>query len=551
MNELRASNLDRIDGHDFDVLVVGGGINGAVVAAALASRGADVALVERGDFAGATSQETSNLVWGGITYLGNYELRLVRKLCRSRNRLMAAYPANIREIRFLAALGATAPYPRWLAGAGTVAYWGIGGFRTASPRVLSTRSLGRREPLVNLSGVRGAIEYADAYLADNDARFVFGFVRSALDLGAAAVNYVELTGAERAAGRWRVALRDHDAGRSLTCGARVIVNAAGPFVGALNDSLGARAAHRIVHSKGIHLVVDRLVPDERVLAFFDDTRRLFYVIPMGCRSVIGTTDTRVDDPDVHVTDDDRDFLLEQINARLDLPAPLGPADVIAERCGTRPLVVPTGGGDERDAEWTSLSRRHEIDVDADHGVVTIFGGKLTDCLNVGEAAAAAVGELGVGLAADDGSWFGEPSVETHRTFVRQAQGLRLDELRRRAGQEPLSTRLWRRYGRRAFEMLDAVREDRSMSEDVMGSAGHVRVELHHTARNEMVVRLDDFLRRRSTIAQVVRDEDIRGSGGLAEVAEVLFGADASARLREHYGPDFVAAGVGEEPLGTA
>ena len=100
-----------------------------------------------------------------------------------------------------------------------------------------------------------------------------------------------------------------------------------------------------MYSKGIHLVVPRLTTTrhDRVLAFFDDTQRLFYVIPMGRRSVIGTTDTRVDTPFTHVTDDDREFLLEQINARLDLPEPLTVADVIAERSGVRPLVVSVRG----------------------------------------------------------------------------------------------------------------------------------------------------------------------------------------------------------------
>lgn len=101
---LREANISKLDQGHFDVLVVGGGINGAVSAAALASRGARVAVIDRGDFAGFTSMESSNLVWGGFKYLENYEFRLVRNLCKSRNHLIKAYPANLREIRFLAAL---------------------------------------------------------------------------------------------------------------------------------------------------------------------------------------------------------------------------------------------------------------------------------------------------------------------------------------------------------------------------------------------------------------------------------------------------------------
>ncbi len=105
----RATNITRLRDGLFDVLVVGGGINGAVSAASLAGRGASVALIDRSDFGSFTSQESSNLVWGGFKYLENYELPLVFNLCRSRNRLMKSYPDNIREIVFLAARDSIAP----------------------------------------------------------------------------------------------------------------------------------------------------------------------------------------------------------------------------------------------------------------------------------------------------------------------------------------------------------------------------------------------------------------------------------------------------------
>jgi glycerol-3-phosphate dehydrogenase len=540
MSELRSRSLDRLDGGELDVLIIGGGINGAVASAALSGRGASIGLVDRGDFASATSQESSNLVWGGFKYLEHYDIGLVRKLCRSRNRLMRAYPANIAEIGFLAALGRTAPFPHWLAGIGSYAYWAIGDFKTAAPRMLSRQAVERLEPVIDTSEVKGGVEYADAHLKDNDARFTFSFVRTALDHGAAVANYVEVVGAERAAGVWRVGLRDLDEGRDLSVTARVLVNAAGPFADTVNGMLEVSPVHRIVHSKGIHLIVDQLTTNERVLAFFDDTRRLFYVIPMGRRSMIGTTDTRVAEPTKDVTEEDRAFLLDQINDRLDLPSPLTTDDIIAERCGTRPLVVRATGDDRLDAEWTSLSRKHELEVDAEREVVSILGGKLTDCLNVGEEIAEAVAGLGVVLEPQDGPWYGEPPAATRRAFYRQARAIRLDDLRDKPGVEPLSDRLWRRYGQRAFDLLDAIREDPTMGEDIMDAADYLRAELHHTARHEMVTRLDDFLRRRSKIAQVVRDDEVRRSTGLGEVAEVLFGAEAREKLIDHFGSDVTA-----------
>jgi glycerol-3-phosphate dehydrogenase len=548
---LRRTAISRMKNGHVDVLVVGAGINGAVTAAALAGRGASVALIDRADFGGFTSQESSNLVWGGFKYLENYELPLVFGLCKSRNRLMKAYPDNVKEISFLATLDNTAPFKPWFAALGATAYWGIGQFGTKPPRLYNAEKLEAVEPVIDTTSARGAVQYQDCYLVDNDSRFVFSFVRSAIEAGAAVANYVELVSARREGDRWVCQLRDTDSGEEFTTTARVVVNAAGPFVDELNTAWGLTTDHRIVYSKGIHLIVPRLTTTRhnRVLAFFDDTQRLFYVIPMGRRSVIGTTDTRVDDPHTHVTDEDRDFLLAQINARLDLPAPLTHDDIIAERSGVRPLVVRRGGSDQTNVDWTSLSRKHEIERDDARGVVTIFGGKLTDCLNVGEEVAEHVERLGIPLEKDLRNWYGEPAAATRKEFYRQARLMRLDSLRTKPDTEPLTDRLWRRYGRRAFDLLEMIRADPTMGEDVMGSADYLRAELHTAAEHEMVVTLDDFMRRRSKIDLVVRDRDILGSPGLTEVAGILFGDDADARLADyvlsktsHHEPPADAAG---------
>lgn len=533
---LRDANIDRLRNGLFDVLVIGAGINGAVSAAALAGRGASVALIDRGDFGSFTSQESSNLVWGGFKYLEHYELPLVFGLCRSRNRLMKAYPDNIKEIGFLASLDRTAPYHPWFAGLGAAAYWAIGLFGTKPPKVFDAERVKLEEPMIDTTSLRGGVQYQDAYLIDNDSRFVFSFVRSAIEAGACAANYVELISAERVGDRWIAQLRDVDNGEEFTTSARSIVNAAGPFVDEINRDWGLTSEHRIVYSKGIHLVVRRLTSTkhDRVLAFFDDTQRLFYVIPMGRRSVIGTTDTRVDTPFTAVDNDDREFLLAQINARLALDTPLTVADIIAERSGVRPLVVKRGGGDKKHVDWTSLSRKHEIECDDDLNVVTIFGGKLTDCLNVGEEVATEIERLGVPLEKDLENWYGEPAQATRSEFFRQAKLMKLDRLRTKPDTEPLSDRLWRRYGRRAFDLLEAIRADPAMGEDIMGSADYLRAELHNAAEHEMIVKLDDFMRRRSKIDLVVSDDDIRSSPGLHEVAEILFGDAADRRLEEYF-----------------
>src|SRR5207248_7871064 len=181
--KLRDTMVEKLQAARFDVLVLGGGINGAVSAAALAARGAKVALIDRGDFAGATSQQSSNLAWGGIKYLESYEFGLVRKLCRARNRLVRAYPSTVQEIRFFTSVARGFRHGRWKLWLGALLYWAIGSFFTRRPRLLSAEQIGREEPIVETRGLAGGFEYSDAYLHDNDARFVWGFVRSALDRG--------------------------------------------------------------------------------------------------------------------------------------------------------------------------------------------------------------------------------------------------------------------------------------------------------------------------------------------------------------------------------
>ena len=191
------------------------------------------------------------------------------------------------------------------------------------------------------------------------------------------------------------------------------------------------------------------------------------------------------------------------------------------------------GGDQTDTDWTSLSRKHEIECDDELGVVTIFGGKLTDCLNVGEEVADEIEQLGIPLEKDLENWYGEPAEATRAEFYRQAKLMKLDHLRSKPDTEPLTDRLWRRYGRRAFDLLEAIRADPSMGEDIMGSADYLRAELHTAAEHEMIVTSDDFMRRRSKIDLVVHDDDIHEGPGLREVAEILFGDDAERRLADY------------------
>jgi glycerol-3-phosphate dehydrogenase len=527
---LRDTNIGKLGEGTFDVLVLGGGINGAVSAAALSARGARVALLDRGDFAGLTSQESSNLAWGGIKYMESFELGLVRKLCRSRNHLIRSYPSTVQEIRFYASHERGFRHGLWKLWLGTWLYWVIGSFFTRHPRRLSLLDMAREEPILDLTRCDGGVEYSDAYLHDNDARFVWNFIRRALDYGCVAVNYVESLGARHAGGEWVVDARDVITGRTFPVRARVLVNACGPFVDAHNAQSGETTRTHHAFSKGIHLLVDRLTPNRRVLTFFADDGRLFFVIPMGPRTCIGTTDTKVASPITAVTAEDRRFVLSNINKRLKLPRPLTEADVIAERCGVRPLAVT---GDSGGADWLTLSRKHVIEVNEERAHLSIFGGKLTDCLNVGDEVCAHARALGVPLPRPDDRWYGEPGADVKAAFFDEAARMDLDAMTSPRSSEPLSTRLWRRYGAEAIGLLASIRADPRMAEVLIENAEYLRCEIELAARREMIVKLEDFLRRRSKISLVVRFEDLRRASGLGEACRILFGAEADEKLAEY------------------
>jgi glycerol-3-phosphate dehydrogenase len=533
----RKEHMECLSDRTYDVLIVGGGINGAVSAAALSARGVNVALIDARDFAGFTSEQSSNLIWGGIKYLETYEFSLVSRLCKARNTLLKYYPSAVKEIRFLTSIPKSfRRHPR-LVWAGTWLYWLMGRGFTKIPAYLSTRKLELEEPVINTSLCRGGIEYSDAYLHDNDARFVFNFVRSAVDKGCIASNYLLAKTAEWSAdGLWTVAVEDKIDGREFSIRARSIINAGGAFVDKFNAANNIKTRYRHIFSKGIHLIVPRVTDSERVLAFFADDGRLFFAIPMGSRTCIGTTDTPVSDPNTPITEEDRDFVLDNINARLDLERPLGREDIIAERCGVRPLAVENDV--DTDVDFLQLSRKHAIELDTEKPYMSIFGGKLTDCLNVGDEVCEKLAEMGFELSSNElpesQRWYGEPEAGQYSRYYERAMAMSLDNISLPGSDETLLARLWRRYGLDAFAMIEKIEHEQNLAEPVIEGAALYRCELPHLAEKEMVTSLDDLLRRRTKIALVTSRETLRSSIGTMELCRAVFGEQAQEKYDEYF-----------------
>ncbi len=531
---LRNEQIQKLESEAFEVLIIGGGINGSVAAAALSSRGVKTALIDRKDFGSETSQSSSNLIWGGIKYLEGLEFKLVRELCRSRNQLIRAYPSSIREIRFFTNLDKGFRFPALFIYLGSLIYWFIGNCFTRPPKLLSKKSINHLEPVVNTEKSIGGIEYSDAYLVEHDTRFVFQFIRRSLKAGCAAANYIESLGSEQQEDKtWLTRVRDTQAGKEWKIRSKIVINACGPFVDFQNSLSQQKGKHRHVFSKGIHLVVPRLTEIERVLTFFADDGRLFFAIPMGNRTVIGTTDNRVTEPETEVTDEDRRFVLENINKRVNLKQPLEEKDILSERWGVRPLVLETDQVD-LNSDWTKLSRKHAIDTDPEFRHISIYGGKLTDCLNIGEELCQEVTKMGITLPHPEGTWFGEPEPKRRQEFLNQASEFELDSPFHQSPNETKAECLWRRYGEEAFELLEMIRQDSSLSKPLFPEAENLLCEIHLIAKKEMIVSLADLLRRRTRLALLFHHDFLKNSKNLKEAAYIIFGKQTENQWSEYF-----------------
>jgi glycerol-3-phosphate dehydrogenase len=505
----------------YDVAIIGGGINGAVSAARLSASGLKVLLLERSDFASTTSQESSNLVWGGIKYLQSYEFGLVYKLCRSRNELMRCYPNRVREIGFLASIGPTSPFGRFLGLVGTMAYWAIGGFATKMPKLYQAKRANEIEP--SFLPDRAALEYFDAELPDNDSRFVWDFIATAKRFGADAHNYTELIDA-KLQGNWSLTTQDAFTSEMTEFQAKIVINATGPFAASVAGLLGVQNKSKLVLSKGVHLIVKKIHNSDRVLAFWDEEGRMFYVLPMGDKSMIGTTDTRVESETKEVTQADREFLLRQINQEMKLDSPLTELDIISERCGVRPLVAGGSGGDV--ADWHKLSRKHVIESDPAKRVITVFGGKLTDCLNVGEEVFAEVKKFRVTQPLAAEQWFGEESKERYQGFEKVAAAV--------FGTSPeaalVVSEIWRRHGSRALAIVELARDNSELRLPLFEGLGICGAEVLYVMEHEQIRIPEDLLRRRLPIAMCRSEAEITQNSSLGQILLRMGSSNLKAKV---------------------
>ncbi len=368
----RAEQAERLTIATLDVLVIGGGIVGAGIARDAAMRELGVGLVEQHDLAFGTSSRSSRLLHGGLRYLAQGRLGLVREASIEKRVLHQIAPHLAEPLPFLFPTYRHSGWPLWKLRIGVKLYDLLCGGRNLGPSTsLGTKELVDRLPGINPTNLTGAVRYFDGLT--NDSRLVFDTLHSAARYGATVCNYTRLRRATSCQSGWRCELEDVLAGRCYEVLARSIAHAAGPWAEMLPQS-----GVRLRLTKGVHLVVDRErlpVPDAVVMT---QGRRILFAIPWGQRVILGTTDTDYHGPIEAVQTEraDVDYILEVANEVFPA-AGLTDADVISHWAGLRPLMASKRGGP------SDVSRAHLIRM-SQPGWLDVAGGKLTTHRRIAE-----------------------------------------------------------------------------------------------------------------------------------------------------------------------
>ena len=480
--------MDRI----FDLLIVGGGVNGCGIARDAAGRGNSVFLCEMNDLASGTSSWSTKLVHGGLRYLEYYEFRLVREALIEREILWGIAPHIIRPLRFVL------PHhdglrPAWLLRLGLFLYDHIGGRHQLPP----TRSvdLTRDEvgkPLVPHRYYKG-FEYSDCFV--DDARLVVLTARDAADRGAEIHTRTRAAQIRQVDGIWEVTTENVLSGERATVRARILVNAGGPWVEqvlAAGSGVNARAKVRLV--QGSHIVVRKLYDHDRAYMFQNSDGRIVFVIPyQDDFTLIGTTDRDYhgDPSKVKATDEEIQYLCDAVSEYL--ARQVKPADVVWDYAGVRPLY------DDGASEAKAATREYVLELDLPGGapLLSIYGGKITTHRRLAEEALEKLGPYLKGTRAREG-WTGKAALPGGDMDVSAIPALTAELMR----DYPFlsiahANRLAHAYGTRAIKVLGTAKSMGDLGQAF--GASLTEAEVRYLMAHEWAQTADDIVWRRSKL----------------------------------------------------
>ena len=513
----RDKNLNTLSRERFDLLVIGGGITGAGIAREAALRGLSVALVERDDFAIGTSSRSSKLIHGGLRYLQQGDVGLVREAATERYVLRKLAPHLARPMQMLVPVGSRRGSAKIRVG-----LWTYDRLAQVSDderhRMISREEALALEPTLRAAGLYGAGLYYE-YLTD-DARLVIEVVKSAAALGAVVANYAEVTGFLIENGSIAgVTVRDRLAEADFSARARVVINAAGPWVDVVRLMGEPGEAPRLHLTKGIHVVVrSERLPLSLIVVMNARDRRGVFAIPRGPVAYLGTTDTDYGQPEINprITLEDVEYLLDAGNSTFAIE-PLQPEDVVSAWAGLRPLLHQEGKSP------SELSRKDEIIV-GPTGLVSIAGGKLTTFRRMSER----VVEIACERWREQGRGLPKPVGQSDEVLLSggetgddvAAYATRLKARWSDVDAEAID-RLVQLYGSNAERLVETMSADPVLGARYAPGVAVTRAEVEYAVREEMAMTLEDILERRSRLMLWDPDNGLAVAEGVARTMAAM------------------------------
>ena len=516
---------------ELDLLVVGGGITGAGIAWDASLRGLNTGLVEMQDFAAGTSSRSTKLVHGGLRYLKQGEVGLVREVGRERALLHKNAPHIVIPEPMLLPIYKGGTYGYWMSSIGLYVYDMLAGVRRKERRKMYRRKATMQlEPLFKTDRLVGSGYYYE-YRTD-DARLTIEVHKTAHSHGAIIANYARVNEFIYRDGKIVGAkVEDVMSGEVYDIYARIIVNAAGPWVDRIRKMDNSLKGKRLLHTKGVHLVVDYSRLPIRQAAYFDvPDGRMIFVIPRDGKTYIGTTDTvyEADLEQPRTTKEDRDYLISAVNAAFP-DVKLTAADVESCWAGIRPLIYEEGKGP------SEISRKDEIFV-SDSGLITIAGGKLTGFRKMAEKV--------VNLVAKKLEQAGHPPLKPCATDRDPLSGgnhegfATFDEYKRvltMAGtklgiDETTASYLISRYGSNVteiYELFKKLPQEAGSAEDRA-----LRAEVAYAVEHEMTVQAIDFILRRTGLLLFNRKRAEQIKNRVVELMGEMLGWDEPEKARQ-------------------
>lgn len=480
-----------------DMIIIGGGINGAGIAADAAGRGLSVGLYEANDFASATSSASSKLIHGGLRYLEHYEFRLVSEALAEREVLLAKAPHIAQPMRFRLP---HRPFlrPAWMIRCGLFLYDNLGK-RTTLP---ASESIDLTQSGLLKPEMKKGFEYSDCWV--DDARLTLLNVLAAKEHNAEIRNYCKVEKATRKGDLWHVTIEDVMTGQRFERQAKALVNAAGPWVKTFyDDGLEQTSPRNIRLIKGSHIVIPRIHDEPQAYILQNKDHRIVFMIPyLDKFSIIGTTDVEYkgDPRDVTIDDNEVDYLIDIVNQHF--VHQLTKDDVVWSYSGVRPLC-----DDESDSPQ-AITRDYTLELEAEYDqapLLSIFGGKLTTYRKLAESAMRKLEPFFPSMGAPWTDKQALPGGNFSCTREQLAQSVR--------SQYPwLSQELAFRYvcqfGSQTWQLLQGITKLEEMGQEFSQQAGGIyQAEIDYLLKHELAQTEQDILWRRTKLGLYIAEDE--------------------------------------------